>query len=84
MLAQNFPNPFNPTTTINYSLAKPEYVHLALYDTQGRQVRVLVAAQQNAGRYALGVDGRNLASGVYFYRLTAGAFVDEKRMLLVK
>lgn len=84
VLAQNFPNPFNPTTTINYSLAKPERVHLVLYDAQGRQVRVLVEAQQSAGRYTLGVDGRNLASGVYFYRLTAGAFVDEKRMLLVK
>lgn len=83
-LAQNFPNPFNPTTTISYSLARPERVQLALYDTQGRQVRVLVDAQQSAGRYALNFDGRDLASGVYFYRLTAGAFVDEKRMLLVK
>ncbi len=83
-LEQNFPNPFNPTTTINYSLARPERVKLALHDVFGRQVRLLVDAQQSAGRYTLNFDGRSLASGVYFYRLTAGAFVDEKRMLLVK
>lgn len=83
-LQQNYPNPFNPATTIRYSLAKPEHVKLIAYDILGRQVRVLIDGKQNAGAYQISFDGRNLASGVYFYRLTAGSFVDEKRMLLLK
>ena len=83
-LQQNYPNPFNPVTTIRYSLAKPEPVKLVVYDILGRQVDVLIDEKQNAGRYEISFDGRNLASGVYFYRLKAGSFVDEKRMLLLK
>jgi len=83
-LEQNYPNPFNPATTIEYALAASARVKLAVYNAQGRQVRVLVDAEQSAGQYAISFDGRKLASGVYFYRLAAGAFVDEKRMLLVK
>lgn len=83
-LQQNFPNPFNPATAIRYSLAKPEHVKLAVYDLQGRQISVLVDQKQNAGLYEISFDGRKLASGLYVYRLQAGAFVDERRMLLVK
>jgi hypothetical protein len=83
-LQQNYPNPFNPTTTISYSLAKPEHVKLAVYDMQGRQVDVLIDGKQNAGPYAISFDGRALASGVYIYRLSAGSFVEEKSMLLVR
>ncbi len=87
-LQQNYPNPFSrnggTATTIQYSLAKPERVKLTVYDLHGRQVHVLLDAEQNAGAYAIPFDARRLASGVYFYRLEAGAFVDEKRMLLVK
>lgn len=83
-LQQNFPNPFNPATAIRYSLAKPEHVKLAVYDLQGRQVEILLDQKQNAGLYEISFDGRKLASGLYVYRLQAGAFVDEKRMLLVK
>ncbi len=83
-LQQNYPNPFNPATTIRYSLAKTERVKLAVYDLHGRQIRVLIDEKQNAGAHAIAFDGRNLASGLYFYRLEAGTFVDEKRMLFVK
>ena len=83
-LQQNYPNPFNPMTTIRYSLAKPEHVKLVVYDILGRQVNVLIDEKQNAGPYEISFDGGNLASGVYFYRLKAGSFVDEKRMLLLK
>ncbi|MGH7495633.1 MAG: Ig-like domain-containing protein [bacterium] len=83
-LQQNYPNPFNPATTITYSLAKPEHVKLAVYDIQGRQVQVLIDEKQNAGPYSISFDGRKLASGMYLYRLSAGSFVDEQRMLLLK
>lgn len=83
-LQQNYPNPFNPTTMIQYSLARSEHVRLAVYDLHGRRVRILLEQKQNAGTHAVAFNGRGLASGVYLYRLTAGAFVDEKRMLLVK
>jgi len=83
-LQQNYPNPFNPSTTIPYALAQPQHVKLAVYDSQGRQVRVLVNARQDAGVYQVSFEGRNLASGAYYYRLQTEAFVDEKRMLFVK
>lgn len=93
-LQQNFPNPFwsgaasrsagHPATIIRYSLAKPEHVKLVVYDMLGRPVHVLIDRRQSAGAYEILFDGKNLASGMYFYRLEAGAFVDEKRMLLVK
>jgi Bacterial Ig domain/Carbohydrate binding module (family 35)/Cellulase (glycosyl hydrolase family 5) len=83
-LQQNFPNPFNPATLIRYSLAKPEHVKLVIYDMLGRPVHILIDKRQGAGAHEISYDGRNLASGAYFYRLEAGSFVDEKRMLLVK
>ncbi len=83
-LQQNYPNPFNPATTIKYSLAKSENVKLAVFDLLGREVAVLINGKQNAGSYDMSFDGRNLASGVYFYRLIAGSFVDTRRMLLMK
>jgi hypothetical protein len=83
-LQQNFPNPFNPATAIRYSLAQPEHVKLVIYDVLGRPVQVLIAGRQHAGSHTISFDGSNLASGTYFYRLEAGAFVDKKRMLLVK
>jgi hypothetical protein len=94
-LQQNFPNPFwsgatspaqsggNPATVIRYSLAKPEHVKLVIYDMLGRPVHVLIDKRQSAGSHEISYDGGNLASGAYFYRLEAGAFVDKKRMLLV-
>jgi hypothetical protein len=83
-LQQNYPNPFNPVTTIKYSLAASEHVKLIVYDLRGRQVAILIDEKQNAGPHQISFDGRNLASGIYFYRLNAGSYVDEKRMLLLK
>ncbi len=85
-LAQNFPNPFNPSTVIQYQLPEPANVKLELYDITGRKVATLVDAWQTAGYYAFNLNGSayNLASGVYFYRLTAGGFIATKKMVLVK
>lgn len=83
-LEQNFPNPFNPTTSIRYELPSAGLVTLKVYDVLGRQASTLVNARQEAGDYAVSFNGANLASGVYFYRLTAGSFVQTKKMLFVK
>ena len=89
-LADNFPNPFNPTTTIKYALPQAADVELTVYNVVGQPVRTLVAEHQNAGRYVLEWDATNdsgysLSSGMYFYRLQAGGeFHEVKKMLLLK
>jgi hypothetical protein len=83
-IGQNFPNPFNPTTTIRYSLAKAARVELKLYDPTGRQVALLVDADQAAGIQEVTLRADDLASGVYFYRLIAGDFRETRKMLLLK
>lgn len=83
-LEQNFPNPFNPSTTIKFELPKTSHVTLTVYDVLGREVSLLVNEKKNAGSYHVKFDGSNLASGVYFYRIQAGDFVQTKRLLLLK
>lgn len=83
-LAQNFPNPFNPSTEITYSIANTEMVQLKVYDVLGREVQTLVSNVQNPGSYNIMFNAANLSSGVYFYKLTAGNFTDIKRMMLIK
>ncbi len=83
-LEQNFPNPFNPTTQISYSLPGSELVTLAVYDLLGRQVASLVDEVQSAGVKTIRFNADNLASGIYFYRLQAGSFIDVKKMLIMK
>jgi len=88
-LAQNTPNPFNPATTIGYSLATAGQVELRVYDLNGRMVRELVNAPQAASRYQVEWDGRDdlgrsLASGVYFYQLNAPGITETRRMVLTK
>ncbi len=83
------PNPFNPSTTIKYSLAKAGMVHLVVYDLAGHKVRTLVNDAQSAGAHHVQWDGRNqagamVASGVYLYQLRSGNQVERKRMLLMK
>jgi Secretion system C-terminal sorting domain len=68
LLSQNFPNPFNPSTTIKYELPKSSEVTLSVYDMLGRQVSMLVNDRRSAGVHEVKFDGSNLASGVYFYR----------------
>ncbi len=83
-LMQNYPNPFNPTTTIAYELPTRAKVLLKVYDMLGREVATLVNGEQTAGRYAQPFNASGLSSGVYFYRLQAGNFVETKKMMLVK
>ncbi len=83
-LSQNYPNPFNPLTKINYSLPNATKVHIQVYDLLGRLVKTLVNEFKEAGSYDVQFDGTGLASGVYFYRIEAGDFVDSKKMVLVK
>ena len=88
-LEQNMPNPFNPSTTIKYAIARDENVSLVIYDVAGRQVRTLVDDRQRADVYKVTWDGINnngqrVASGMYFYKLAAGKFVQTKKMMLLK
>jgi len=83
-LHQNYPNPFNPSTTIEFALPKSAFVTLRVYDLLGRQVGELVSEKLGPGTYKTQWDARGLASGVYFYRLQAGEFVQTKKLLLLK
>jgi hypothetical protein len=83
-LGQNYPNPFNPRTTIAYTLASEARVTIDVFDVSGRRVATLVDDVKGAGHHVAEFDASALASGVYFYRLTAGAFVEKRRMVLLK
>ena len=83
-LCQNYPNPFNPSTTISYRLSAVSRVDITVYDLLGRKVKTLVDARQTPGEHSVTFDSRGLASGVYFYRLSAGSYVTVKKMLLLK
>ncbi|MDD5361405.1 MAG: T9SS type A sorting domain-containing protein [Ignavibacteria bacterium] len=83
-LSQNFPNPFNPSTTIKYQITKNETVSLKVFDILGIEVATLVNEKQSPGTYQVNWSAGNLSSGIYFYRLRAGSFTDTKRMTLVK
>ncbi len=83
-LTQNFPNPFNPSTTISYQLSAESRVLIAVYDLLGCEVAVLVSERKPAGRYEVTWDASHFSSGVYFYKLTAGSFVETRRMMLLK
>lgn len=83
-LFQNYPNPFNPTTNIEFMIRQSELVELKVYDILGRELAVLVNEQLPAGKYSYKFDGTNLSSGIYFYRISAGSFVDIKKAILIK
>jgi hypothetical protein len=83
-LMQNYPNPFNPTTNIAYELPTTAKVVLKVYDVLGREVMTLINQEQAAGRYVQPFNASGLSSGIYFYRLQAGNFVETKKMMLVK
>ena len=84
VLQQNYPNPFNPTTVISYHLAKNSLVDLVLYDMLGRKVETLLRERQSAGAHSVYFNAGGLSSGVYFYKLTAGDFVDAKKLIVIK
>jgi hypothetical protein len=83
-LEQNFPNPFNPSTEIRYSIARSEFTTLTVYDLLGREVANLVKEVKEPGTYTAHFDAAGLASGVYYYRLTSGVSVETHKMLLVR
>jgi hypothetical protein len=80
----NYPNPFNPTTTISYAIPKTSLTKLIIYDILGREITKLVNEVKNPGIYSVTFNATSYASGVYFYRLESGDFVDVKKMLLIK
>ena len=83
-LMMNYPNPFNPSTTISYKLSSAGHVTLKVYDILGREVITLVDEYQEGGVHTAHLDGQNLASGVYFYRLTAPGLSQLKKMVMIK
>jgi len=83
-LLQNYPNPFNPSTKIEFNIPKSGMVNLTIYDVLGREVATLVNKQMVSGYHSFEFDGSNLSSGVYFYKLKSGSFLDIKKMMLLK
>jgi len=83
-LSQNYPNPFNPKTKINIQIARLCDVKLVVYNALGQEIETLVNKQLKFGVYEVEFDGGNYTSGVYFYRLEAGDFINVKKMVLLK
>jgi hypothetical protein len=83
-LNQNYPNPFNPTTRIKYSVPQSSNVVLKVFDILGNEIETLVNEEKSIGIYEVQFDARGISSGVYFYTLTAGNFVENKKMMLLK
>jgi aryl-phospho-beta-D-glucosidase BglC (GH1 family) len=83
-LNQNFPNPFNPSTTISYSTKEYGNVTLKVFDLLGREVAKLVDAEMPAGFHSIDFSNENLSSGIYYYTLTAGSYTSSKKMMLLK
>ena len=83
-LSQNFPNPFNPATIISWQVPVDGYTTLKVYDDLGREVATLVNEEKPAGNYEIEFNASELASGVYYYRIISGDFVDTKKMILMK
>ena len=84
-LSQNYPNPFNPVTTIEYSIPKACSVSLTIFNSQGEKITSLVDQEnQAAGQYKVKWDAHRVASGVYFYRLTAGHDSQIGKMILIR
>jgi len=83
-LSQNYPNPFNPSTEINYTIPKLSFVNIIIYNAIGMEVSQLINQQQSSGTYSVTWEPDNLPSGIYFYKITAGDFVQTRKMILLK
>lgn len=83
-LKQNYPNPFNPTTNIRFDIAKTTDVRLVVYNSLGEEVKVLSEGVKSPGTYEMKFDATGLASGVYYYRLFAGNYIETKKMMVIK
>jgi hypothetical protein len=83
-LSQNFPNPFNPKTIINYELPITNFVELTIYNLLGQKVITLINEHQNAGYHQIEWEASDFASGIYYYKINAGDFQDVKKMILLR
>jgi hypothetical protein len=83
-LLQNYPNPFNPETSIKFDIPNAGNVKLSIFDITGKEVNVLVNENLNAGTYSFKWNGAQFASGIYFYRVSAGSFIQTRKMVLIK
>jgi hypothetical protein len=83
-LSQNYPNPFNPTTNIKFALPKPGLTKLIIYDLIGREIEVPINKELEAGYHQINIDATDLPTGVYFYRIQSGDFIQTKKMILIK
>jgi len=84
VLTQNYPNPFNPSTTIKFQILNSEFTTLKVYNILGKEVTTLVSNKLNQGNHTYQFDGRNLASGIYYYQLIAGDYREVKKMILLR
>jgi hypothetical protein len=84
LLSQNFPNPFNPSTKIKYSIPQSSKVVIKVFDILGNEIETLVNEEKPAGTYEVTWSAANLSSGVYLYQLMAGSYNETKKMLLMK
>lgn len=83
-LHQNYPNPFNPLTTIEYSITQKSFVTLKIFDVLGNELATLISGKKIAGHYSVQFSSKGLPSGIYFYQLKSGTFIETKKMLLLK
>jgi len=83
-LKQNYPNPFNPSTTISYQIQKQSYETLKVFDVNGKEVVTLVNSVEQPGKKSINFNANNLASGVYYYRLQAGNYIETKKFVLIR
>ena len=84
LLEQNYPNPFNPSTKINFNIAETGFTSLKVYDVLGREVTTLVSQELQGGSYQFDFNAKELTSGIYFYKLQTGSFVETKKMSLLQ
>jgi hypothetical protein len=82
-LTNNYPNPFNPSTTIKYELPKTSFVKIIIYDILGREIEKLVNEEKAVGKYEVNFDASDLPSGIYFYKMQAGDFIETRKMVLL-
>jgi len=83
-LSQNYPNPFNPTTSLRYTVGSRQFVTIKIYDLLGREIATLINEEKPAGEYEVEFDGSGLTSGIYFYRIQAGSYINTKKMVLLR
>ncbi|NWF89255.1 MAG: PQQ-dependent sugar dehydrogenase [Ignavibacteriaceae bacterium] len=83
-LNQNYPNPFNPTTNIEYAINRRQTITLKIYDSLGHDIETLVSGEKDAGYYSVDFQASNLSSGVYFYQIKGGSFIETRKMILMK